>query len=35
VGGQTIITLLDVSERQRRCLLAGGALNYVKEELKT
>jgi aconitate hydratase len=33
VGGQTIITTLDVSDRQRRHLLAGGTLNYVKEQL--
>jgi aconitate hydratase len=32
--GQTIITLLDVSERQRKHLLAGGTLNYVKERLQ-
>ncbi len=30
IGGRTIITLLDVSDRQRRELLAGGTLNYVK-----
>jgi len=34
-GGRTIMTLLDVSDRQRRHLLAGGALNYVKEQLRT
>ncbi len=33
VDGQTIITVLDVSERQRKHLLAGGALNFVKQEL--
>lgn len=33
VDGETIITLLDVSARQRKHLLAGGTLNYVKEEL--
>ena len=33
VNGQTIITLLDVSQRQRQALLAGGTLNFVKEEL--
>jgi aconitate hydratase len=33
VDGQTIITILDVSERQRKHLLAGGTLNAVKEEL--
>lgn len=30
VNGRTIITLLDVSDRQRKELLAGGTLNYVK-----
>ncbi len=34
VDGRTILTLLDVSGRQRKHLLAGGALNYVKEELR-
>ena len=33
VDGQTRITVLDVSERQRKYLLAGGALNFVKQEL--
>jgi aconitate hydratase len=33
VDGRTIMTILDVSERQRRHLLAGGALNFVREEL--
>jgi aconitate hydratase len=33
VDGATIITELDVSQRQRKHLLAGGALNYVKEQL--
>jgi aconitate hydratase len=33
VNGDTIMTILDVSERQRKHLLAGGALNYVKEQL--
>lgn len=33
VDGRTIMTLLDVSERQRRHLLAGGTLNFVKEKL--
>jgi aconitate hydratase len=32
-GGGSFITLLDVSERQRKYLLAGGALNYVKEKI--
>jgi aconitate hydratase len=30
VAGQQIVTLLDVSERQRQELLAGGTLNYVR-----
>ena len=34
VEGTTIITILDVSDRQRKHLLAGGTLNYVKEELQ-
>lgn len=29
-GGKEIVTLLDVSDRQRQELLAGGTLNYVK-----
>jgi len=33
VDGRTIMTILDVSERQRRHLLAGGALNFVREEI--
>ena len=33
VDGYTVITVLDVSERQRRHLLAGGTLNFVKQEL--
>jgi aconitate hydratase len=33
VDGQTIITILDVSDRQRKHLLAGGTLNFVKKEL--
>lgn len=32
-GGRTVITLLEVSERQRKHLLAGGTLNFVKNEL--
>lgn len=32
--GIRMITLLDVSERQRKHLIAGGTLNYVKNELK-
>ncbi|MBW1896247.1 MAG: aconitate hydratase [Deltaproteobacteria bacterium] len=34
VAGDTIVTMLDVSNRQRKMLLAGGALNYVKESLQ-
>lgn len=34
VDGVAITTFLDVSERKRGYLLAGGALNYVKKELK-
>ena len=34
VDGFSIVTLLDVSDRQRGHILAGGALNAVKEELK-
>ncbi len=30
LNGREIITFLDVSERQRQELLAGGTLNYVK-----
>jgi len=33
-AGRTIITILDVSGRQRQHLLAGGTLNFVKEQLK-
>lgn len=33
VDGQTIITVLDVSDRQRDHLIAGGTLNFVKQEL--
>ena len=33
VGGKTIMTRLDVSARQREYLLAGGALNFVKQGL--
>ncbi len=33
VDGATIVTILDVSDRQRKHLLAGGTLNAVKEEL--
>ena len=34
VDGHPVVTLLDVSDRQRHHLLAGGALNYVRDELK-
>ena len=34
VDGKQILTLLEVSERKRKYLLAGGALNFVKQELK-
>jgi aconitate hydratase len=34
-GGQTIMTLLDVSEREREHLLAGGTLNSVKNKLQS
>jgi len=34
VDGKEIVTVLDVSERQRHHLLAGGTLNYVKRELE-
>jgi aconitate hydratase len=34
IDGDMIITLLEVSERQRKHLLAGGTLNYVKERLQ-
>jgi len=34
VAGSQIMSLLEVSSRQRKFLLAGGALNYVKQELK-
>jgi len=33
VDGKRILTRLNVSDRQRRHLLAGGTLNYVKDEL--
>ena len=33
VNGREILTLLDVSERQRKELLAGGTLNYVKQHV--
>jgi aconitate hydratase len=34
VEGEPIMTLLHVSDLERRYLLAGGAMNYVKENLK-
>jgi aconitate hydratase len=34
VEGKRIISLLDVSDRQRQELLAGGTLNFVKNELQ-
>ena len=34
VDGKPILAVLDVSDRQRRNLLAGGALNAVKAELQ-
>ena len=34
IDGFTFMTILDVSERQRRSLLAGGTLNYVKGQLQ-
>ncbi len=34
VDGQKIVTVLQVSERQRRHLIEGGTLNFVKRELK-
>jgi aconitate hydratase len=33
VAGRTILVILDVSDRQRKHLLAGGTLNFVKKEL--
>ncbi len=34
VDGHPMVTLLEVSDRQRKQLLAGGALNFVKNALK-
>ncbi len=34
VEGKTIMTSLEVSDRQRRNLLAGGTLNFVREQLQ-
>ncbi|HEX9019669.1 MAG TPA: aconitate hydratase [Nitrospirota bacterium] len=33
IDGRTIMTVLDVSDRQRKHLVAGGTLNFVKNEL--
>lgn len=33
-GAQQFMTLLDISPRQRKHLLAGGALNHVREQLR-
>lgn len=33
VDGNMLLTILNVSDRQRKHLLAGGTLNYVKDEL--
>lgn len=34
IGGKSVITVLDVSDRQRKHLLAGGTLNFVRKELR-
>jgi aconitate hydratase len=34
VDGHTVFTVLEVSDRQRQHLLAGGALNFVRKELQ-
>jgi aconitate hydratase len=34
VEGREIVTLLEVSERERREILAGGTLNYVKKQVE-
>ena len=34
IDGKEIVTLLDVSPRQRQELLAGGTLNHVREQMK-
>ena len=34
VDGHTVFTVLEVSDRQRKHLLAGGALNFVRQELR-
>jgi aconitate hydratase len=33
IGGREVMTLLEVSDRQRQQLLAGGALNFVRQKL--
>jgi len=33
LDGRTIMTMLDVSDRQRKHLLAGGTLNFIRKEL--
>jgi aconitate hydratase len=33
VEGREIVTLLEISERDRQDLLAGGTLNYVKRQI--
>jgi aconitate hydratase len=33
MDGKTIMTVLDVSDRQRQHLLAGGMLNYAKKQI--
>jgi aconitate hydratase len=35
IGGREILTLLEVSERQRAHLIAGGILNHVRNQLET
>ena len=34
INGKDLITLLEISDRQRQHLLSGGTLNYVRKELK-
>lgn len=33
IEGKSVVTVLDVSERQRKHLLAGGTLNFIRKEL--
>jgi aconitate hydratase len=33
VDGQSVVTLLEVSDRQRQHLIAGGTQNFVKDRL--